>query len=303
MAKNPEVVGIGHLVYDIRDYVQNFPQPDKTAFMRMPPQFGPGGSAANVAMNCVKLNHSAGLVANVGEDMHGKFLMQELRERGVEISQIKKVKKGRTGLSLIIIDKAGQVMVIEDKGSIDEPRKFDASYISSSKWAHMTGCSLEWLEKSSKKAQKEGVPLSFDPGRAAAHFGLRKLSSVIKRVDVLILNKKELAALSGSSSKDEVSKLAKKFNSIVILKTGHGPAVVCEPQGKMYEVPPFNASRVVDTLGCGDAFASGVICGRLEKRSFYESIRFGHACAAAKVMNAGAQGMPKRREVRKLFKF
>jgi hypothetical protein len=29
----------------------------------------------------------------------------------------------------------------------------------------------------------------------------------------------------------------------------------------------------------------------------------GHACAASKVMNAGAQGMPKRVKIRKHFKF
>jgi len=303
MAKKFDIACVGHLVYDVRDYVVDFPQPDKTSFMRMPSQFGPGGSAANVAMNCRKLNHSSGLVANVGEDMHGQFLLSELAMRGVDVSQTRKVKKGRTGLSVILIDKKGQVMVIEDAGSADASKKIPSSYIAQSKWTHMTGCNISWLKQASIAAHESGVPLSFDPGRAAAHLGMAKLKPILKNVDVLILNQKELGALTGSQSKDEIRTLAKKFNLTCILKTGHGPASVCDSIGKMYEVPPFNAPSVVDTLGAGDAFGSGVICGRLEGLSFYEAIRMGHACAAAKVMNAGAQGMPKREKIRKLFKF
>ncbi|MFH1306276.1 MAG: carbohydrate kinase family protein [Candidatus Micrarchaeota archaeon] len=298
-----DIVCVGHLVYDIRDYVQNFPQLDKTVFMRMPPQSGPGGSAANVAMNCRKLNHTSGLVSNVGDDIHGKFLVDELRRRGVDKKEIRIVRGGRTGLSVILIDKEGQVMVIEDKGSVDAPRNLPAKYIANSRWVHLTGCEYSWLSQASKAAAKFQIPLSFDPGRAASRLGLEKLSPVIERTELLILNRKELNALTGSKSSEEIKHLSKEFDCTVILKTGHGPAIACQNGMKLYEVPPYTAPHVADTLGAGDAFASGVICGKLEGRSIYESIKMAHACAAAKVMHPGAQGMPKRREIRKQFKF
>ncbi len=301
--KRFDVACVGHLVYDVRDYVKEFPQPDKTSFMRMPSQFGPGGSAANVSMNCLKLNHTAGLIATTGADLHGNYLIAELAKRGVDITRIKQIRKGRTGLSVILIDEHGQVMVIEDPGSADEPRNIESSFISSARWVHMTGCPLSWLEQASKNARKHEIPLSFDPGRAASHNGIKKLEKIIERVDVLILNQKELGAISGSQSKEKIRTLSKEFNLTAILKVGHGPASVSTFGGALYDVPPFNAPKVVDTLGAGDAFASGVICGRLEKRSFYEAVRMGHACAASKVMNAGAQGMPKREKIRKHFKF
>ncbi|MFA5108040.1 MAG: carbohydrate kinase family protein [Candidatus Micrarchaeia archaeon] len=298
-----QILCVGHLVYDIRDYVNSFPQPDKSVFMRMPSQFGPGGSAANVAMNCVKLGHTAGLISNVGADMHGKFLINELRARGVDKREVKQIKSGRTGLSIILIDSQGQVMVIEDPGCVDAPRKISPKPFSNSNWVHMTGCTHSWLEQASSYAHKAGVPLSFDPGRAAARMGIEKLSRVIERVDFLVLNRKELAALSGSGSALEVKDLAREFNCTVVLKTGHGPAVVSQDGKSTYEVPPFNAKKVVDTLGAGDAFASGLICGKLEGRSTYESVKMAHACAAAKVMHAGAQGMPKKAAVKKEFSF
>lgn len=159
------------------------------------------------------------------------------------------------------------------------------------------------LSRQAQWRTKKGVPLSFDPGRAASRLGAEKLSTILERVELLLLNKKELMALTGSSSHLEVKNISREFNCSVVLKTGHGPAIVCHDGHAIFEVPPFNAPEVVDTLGAGDAFGSGVICGKMEGKALYEAVRMGHACAAAKVMHAGAQAMPKKETIRKLFKF
>lgn len=298
-----DVVCIGHLVYDIRDYVEAFPQPDKTVFLTRPPAVGAGGSAANVALNCRRLNHQSGLVSNVGGDHHGKFLLDLLRKERIDSRQVRRIKTGRTGLSVILIDKKGEVQVVEDVGCLDAPRPMPAAYLNSARWVHLSGCDLRWLQAASAIAQNSGKPLSFDPGRAASRLGLEKLSHVLERVELLILNRKELFALTGSQSHDEVKRLSKEFNTSVVLKTGHGPAIVCTGGHDLFEVPPFSAPSVVDTLGAGDAFDAGVICGKLEGRSLYEAVRMGHACAAAKVMHPGAQSMPARARIKTQFKF
>ena len=75
---------VGHLVYDIRDYVEAFPSADRTVRLRLPSQISAGGSAANVALNAIRLNHSSGLVASVGDDLHGRFLLSELACEGIQ---------------------------------------------------------------------------------------------------------------------------------------------------------------------------------------------------------------------------
>jgi sugar/nucleoside kinase (ribokinase family) len=79
--------------------------------------------------------------------------------------------------------------------------------------------------------------------------------------------------------------------------------VACTAGHAVFEVKPFNAPQVVDTLGAGDAFDAGLIAGRLEGRALRECMVMGHACSAAKVMHAGAQSMPSRALIRKRFKF
>ncbi|MFN3910261.1 MAG: carbohydrate kinase family protein [Candidatus Anstonellaceae archaeon] len=301
--KKKFILCAGHLVYDIRDYIESMPQIDKTTFMYLPPEIGPGGSACNVALNCIKLGHKASLIANVGKDQHGKFLLQKLKNMGLDTSQIKIIEGGRTGLSVILIDKEGQVMVIEDKGCIEDRRAFDEKKISQSKWIHLTGTSLTWLEKISKIAYKNNIPISFDPGRAASRLGAERLAKVLEKTDMLIVNRKELTEISGSGSEEAAKELAREFNFICIVKDGHKPALISTNEQKTIYVPPFDAPYVIDTLGAGDAFAAGTICGKIEGRSLFEAVRMGHAAAAAKVMHAGAQGMPKRETIKQYFKF
>ncbi len=298
-----DIACVGHLVYDIRDYVESFPTADRTVRLRMPSQISAGGSAANVALNAIRLNHSSGLVASVGDDLHGRFLLSELAREGIHSAHVHLVKKGRTGLSIILIDPDGEVMVIEDTGSSDEKRRIPANYLATAKWVHMSGCRYEWMVQTAKAVGKYHLPLSFDPGRAASSLGQKKLEPILKHVDMLIINRKEMAAITGSFSLSGVKELAREYECEVVLKQGKGPAVACAGGHDVFEVPSFKAPVVVDTLGAGDAFDTGVICGKLEKRSLYESIKMGHACAAAKVMHAGAQSMPQRSVVRKLFKF
>jgi len=296
----PDIVTIGHCVYDIRNYVKEFPEPDHTALMRMHPKVGAGGSAANVAHNLVKLGFSSGVIANVGNDRHGKFLLSDLQKSGVDASQVRQFR-GMSGLSVIIIDAHAEVRVIEDLGVADRRRAIDEDYISGAAFLHMSGCALPMLESASKIAHERGIPISFDPGRAASRFGERKLSRVLDRCDYLIINRKELFAITGSREEQAAAALAKKYNLICVIKQGGREIIVKTKEPASFSVEPFHV-KPVDTLGAGDAFCAGFIAGVNRKFSPYESVRFANAVAAAKVMRKGAQSLPSLRFIRDKFK-
>lgn len=294
------IAAMGHIVYDIRNYVEAFPEPDHTALMRMHPSVSGGGSAANVAVNLVKLGHKAGVMGSVASDRHGKFLLSDLHRRGVDVSQVR-VFRGMSGLSVIIIDAQGEVRVIEDLGVADRHRAVDANYIRDSGFFHMSGCALHLLDAGSKAAHKAGVPISFDPGRAASRLGEKKLAPVLKRCDFLIINRKELFAMTGSREEGEAARLAKKYGLVCVIKQGAREIIVKTRDMSSFTVPPFHV-RPVDTLGAGDAFCAGFVCGIVERRSVYESVRFANAVAAAKVLRKGAQSLPSRRFIEEKFR-
>ncbi len=297
---HPEIATLGHIVYDIRNYVEKFPEPDHTALMRMHPSVSGGGSAANVAVNLVKLGHKSGVIGNVASDRHGKFLISDLHRRGVDISQVR-VFGGMSGLSVIIIDAAGEVRVIEDLGVADHRRTIDTDYIRESKFLHMSGCAFHMLDAGSKAAHKAGIPISFDPGRAASRLGERKLAPIFSRCEFLIINRKELFAITGSREESEAARLAKKYNLVCVIKQGGREIIVKTKSMSSFTVPPY-VVKPVDTLGAGDAFCAGFVAGIMEKRSVYESVRFANAVAAAKVLRKGAQSLPSRRFIEGKFK-
>ena len=296
----PDIVTIGHCVYDIRNYVQKFPDADATALMRMHPKVGTGGSATNVAHNLSKLGFSTGVITNVGNDRHGKFLLSDLEKSGIDTSEVR-VFRGMSGLSVIIIDANAEVRVIEDLGVADRRRSLDADYIRKAKFLHMSGCGIQMLESASKIAHAAGIPISFDPGRAASRLGERRLAKILYRCEYLIINRKELFAITGSREESAAERLAKKYNLVCVIKQGGREIIVKTKDASSFSVEPFSV-KPVDTLGAGDAFCAGFIAGVNEGKSLYEAVRFANAVAAAKVLRKGAQSLPSRRFITAKFR-
>jgi len=80
-----------------------------------------------------------------------------------------------------------------------------------------------------------------------------------------------------------------------VIKRGARGAVVHEG-GRATEVAPFPV-EVVNVLGAGDAFASGLLYGFLHGWDWARSARMGNACGAIVVTRQGcANFMPSERE-------
>ncbi|MEM4389614.1 MAG: carbohydrate kinase family protein [Candidatus Micrarchaeia archaeon] len=294
-----DIITLGHIIYDIRCYVENFPRPDKTSFMQTSIQTGGGGSAANVAADAVLLGHRAGVIGNVGSDREGAFLLQDLLQAGVDISHVR-VKRGRSGMSIVIVDKNADVEVVEMLGVSEPVEEVDLDYIAQARFLHMTGCNLDALRTASTVA-KRGVAVSFDPGRGKAHLGEKKLSPILKNTDYLFVNRHELGALTGEHNLRKAARaLAKKFHLTVFIKCGADPVVVVEPGGTAFESEQWDV-RPVDTIGAGDAFAAGVLCALAEGKRLASAVRFGNAVAAAKILHRGARLSTRRKEIEKKF--
>jgi 5-dehydro-2-deoxygluconokinase len=70
------------------------------------------------------------------------------------------------------------------------------------------------------------------------------------------------------------------------VKRGARGASVYLRTGDVIDVPGFEV-EVVSVLGAGDAFASGLIYGRLKGWDWQKSVRMGNACGAIVVTRQG----------------
>ncbi len=295
-----DLVTMGHILFDIRCYVKDFPIPDKTSFTYSDIETSLGGSAANAACASATLGVKAGFIGNIGGDTEGGYLIQHLLKKGVDIARLRLVD-GKTGKAIVIVNAESNVEVVEMRG-VNEPfGKVDPTYIADAKYLLMTGTSLDALQMASHYAKENNVKVIFDPGRAKSREGLKALSSIIRNSDYLIINRAELAMMTGEKNVEKgIGKVMGENKEITsIIKGGGSPVVVRGSED--FESQPFEV-KPVDTIGAGDSFCAGFIAGLVEHKSLQHSVMLANAVAAAKVERKGAHNVPSRAEIKKRFK-
>lgn len=295
-----DIVCIGHVLYDIRCYVDNFPSPDKLAVIMGRLKSSMGGSTANSAVTASKLGLKCGIIGKVGFDEYGWSVVQSFRNYGINMDHILVDFSNPTGVSLITVDKEGTPEFVQMIGASEpiSPEDIRPEYIGTSRHLHMTGLNLEALVKSSEIAKDFGKTVSFDPGRKKSDLGYRMLLPVLENVDVLLVNQREAKSLLGVDDNMEIISVMKKLrkrigkNKTYVVKGGCKNLVVCSPADD-FLVSSFNV-KVVDTIGAGDAFDAGFLTAFLKGENLEDAAIYGAACGSLKCECEGAQSAPSK---------
>jgi sugar/nucleoside kinase (ribokinase family) len=104
------------------------------------------------------------------------------------------------------------------------------------------------------------------------------------RADLLFCNAAEASVLGLTGA------LPAWAPELVLVHAGAFPTRVLTRTGS-WSVPvePLPAGHLVDTTGCGDAFAAGVLAGWRSAAPVQDAVRAGHAAAAAVARVVGGQ--------------
>mgnify|MGYP001147780454 FL=1 len=126
---------------------------------------------------------------------------------------------------------------------------------------------------------------------------LDDIREALSYVDFLFPNYEEAKLLTGETSLDGIadSFLACGVKTVVI-KTGKKGCFIKNSETRL-EVPAVKGITAIDTIGAGDNFASGFICGLLEDKSLRDCALFANATAAISVLSVGATTGVKNRQL------
>jgi ribokinase len=261
-----------------------------------------GGKGANQAVACSQLIGSSYMIGNIGDDLFGKMLINDLEQKMVNTKYINVSKVNNSGVACILLNN-GDNRIILDQGanantSFEQVEKV-LIYVSKKKDVLLTQLEVpvETVIKSLALAKNNGLITVFNPAPA------KSLSDdIYKYVDVITPNEIEAEMITGFNSDSEYFNknvvnyfLDKGVKEVVITKGCKGSVY---GDGKdLILVKPFDV-KVMDTTGAGDAFvgalASRIACGFSVK----ESLTFASASSALAVTKFGAQAsMPSLREV------
>jgi sugar/nucleoside kinase (ribokinase family) len=258
-----------------------------------------GGSAALFACGLAKLGRAVRFQGRIGKDSNGDFLLDKMRDRGVDVSGVTRDPETGTGISVAFTETDDRAIVAY-LGTVatTTPRDVPTGDLRRFSHLHLTSPFIQLGLRSGfvpllKKAKRAGLTTSMDPGwDPRERWGLEEFYPWL---DVLLVNEVESKAITRiRRPADAAKKLAEKV-LVAVVKTGPKGAVGATKTGQWkassYEVEP------VDTTGAGDTFDAAFIDGWLAGHRVQEVLAYACAAGALSTEAAGGyDGQPTRAE-------
>jgi sugar/nucleoside kinase (ribokinase family) len=257
-----------------------------------------GGCALNTATGLARLGLDTAVVGKVGADRFGDFLVDLLESRSIDASGVARDENATTSATVVLVDADGERSFLHVPGANGELRAADVPFdvVGGARALHVAGALVmpaldgEPTAGVHERAREEGVQTSLDPVYDATG-GWARLEPCLPHLDLLTASLTEAAGVSGESDPARASAWFRDRGvGDVAVKLG---AAGCYVAGDEFEgeVPGYPV-RAVDGTGAGDAFAAGLIYGRLAGWSLRDSARLGNAAGALAASAVGAtEGM------------
>ena len=268
---------------------------------------GPGGKGSNQAVACGRLGAEVSLITRLGRDTFAEMALRTWKEAGVT-GLADQSDDTYTGAAYIFIeDASGDNAIIIAPGAAGEISERDVEkHADAIRAASVFITQLEQPIPAALRglhiAREAGVTTILNPAPAA-----ELPTGMLSLCDWVTPNESETETLTGLGVADaeEAETAARKLIDLgaggaVITMGDRGALLVTRDQVEL--VPAFDAGRVVETTGAGDAFNGGFATGLSRGMSPVAAVRFGAATAAISVTRPGtAPSMPTAREVEALL--
>jgi ribokinase len=248
---------VGSLNIDQNVRVRSLPRSGETV-SGTDATFSPGGKGANQAVAAARAGAAVEFMGAVGDDAHGRRILEVLTQAGVDCSHVPVIEAVPTGTAIIAVDDAGENLIIVSPGANAKLTKQDIdTFLSSVRRGDVLALQLEipaeLVRHAARQAKMRGalVVLNAAPAPAA-------IDGLFEDVDLLVVNEYEirvLAELTGVPPADH-RELVRTLPALL------GPRIVCTAgdegaytllDNTLLHVPA-PAVDATDTTGAGDTF-------------------------------------------------
>jgi len=301
----PKVVVAGAVNWDINIFIDTFPHRGEQVSVRRISRV-PGGKAGNAVVAAARLlgENRAAILACLGDDSVAEEHLRIFKQEGVNTTGLKITKRIESGKAFIIIDKNGENIIHSLVGAnasllpddLEHPTR--RRLIENASLIAIMDPPLATCSRLARKAKRLGKSVVWDPG-LKSRFGLDAAAHLLRNVDYLLLNQHEVRFLTRARTEEAAARKLSKVNGKlkVVMKYG-SKGCVLHYQGKRTVFHAFDPKalglRVVNTVGCGDAFLGAFVAALVEHRSESEALRWASVAAGLKATRPETRGSPDR---------
>ncbi|WP_296225064.1 bifunctional 5-dehydro-2-deoxygluconokinase/5-dehydro-2-deoxyphosphogluconate aldolase [Ralstonia sp. UBA689] len=294
-----------------------------------------GGSSGNVAFGVARLGLRTAMISRVGDEQMGRFLREALAREGCDTSQLQIDPQRPTALVLLgLKDRDTFPLLFMRENCADMAVRADEireDFIAGCRALAITGTHLstpttrEASLTALDYARRHGVVRILDIDYRPVLWGLtsrgagenryvpdahvsQQLQQVLGEFDLLVGTEEEFLIAGGVPHDLMASLRAVRAISNAALIVKRGALGCCVIEGaiptRIEDAPTYPGERVevLNVLGAGDAFLSGLLSGLLRDKGWAESTRIANACGAIVVSrHACSAAMPTPAELEHWF--
>lgn len=323
--KRLDVICIGRIAVDLYGQQIGARLEDMSTFSKYL-----GGSSGNVAYGTAIQGLKSGMLARVGDEHMGRFLREELQRVGANTDCLITDKSRLTGLVILgIKDQDTFPLVFYRDNCADmalTPDDIREDYIASSRAVAVTGTHLSHPDtraavlKALDIARQHGLRTALDIDYRPVLWGLtslgdgetrfvesqhvtQQLQEVLHYFDLVVGTEEEFHIAGGSTDTlTALKNVRQATRATLVCKRGPMGCVVLEDAipDSWAQTQLHSGVRVdvLNVLGAGDAFMSGLLRGWLNDEGWEQACRYANACGALVVSRHGcAPAMPTKSEL------
>lgn len=286
----------------------------------------PGGAPANLLTVITHMGYKAAMIAKVGDDMHGRFLIDTLRQEKIDTNSVIVDKDYFTTLAFVAISPSGErEFSFSRKPGADtmlREEEIDKSIITNTNIFHIGSLSLTSEPAKTttyaavKAAKQAGAVISYDPNYRDSLWkdeatAVAEMKAMLEYADIVKVSDEEAYLLTGEKEPELAADIILAKGPSVVAITLGADGVYVKGNGSSVTVPGYKVSAV-DTTGAGDSFWGGFLSRLIESGKKVSSLTeadlksfatFGNATASLCVQKRGGiPAIPYKADVEQLIK-